>query len=41
MDQFSLEQAVDGFVRGIVVAVAHPAERRLDAGLGQPLGIVD
>ena len=41
MDQFGLVQAVDGFSESIVVAVAFAADRRLDADLGQSLGIAD
>jgi len=32
MDQFGLAEAVDGVGQGLVVAVAHVANRRLDAG---------
>ena len=34
-------EAVDGFGEGIVVTVADAADRRLDAGIGQALGIGD
>ena len=39
MDQLSLVQPVDRLGQGIVVAVALAADRRLDAGLGKPLGV--
>jgi len=41
VDQLGLEQAVDGFGEGVVVAVADAADRRLDAGLEQALGVAD
>lgn len=36
-----LEQADDGFCQGIVVRVPNTADRRLDAGLGEALGVLD
>src|SRR4029077_14557309 len=36
-----LEQAVDGFGEGIVVAVTDTADRRLNPGLGQALRIAN
>ena len=33
MDDFGLEQAVDGFGERIVIAVADAADRGLDAGI--------
>ena len=41
MDQFGLVQTIDGFGQGIVVAVPLAADGRLDAGLGQALGMAD
>ena len=35
MDDFGLVEAVDGLSQGVVIAVAHTADRRLDAGLGR------
>jgi hypothetical protein len=40
-DHLGLEQADDGLGEGIIVAVADTADGRLDAGLGQVLGIAD
>jgi hypothetical protein len=36
MDQFGLARAVDRLGQRFVVAVAFAADRRLEAGLGQP-----
>lgn len=41
MNQFRLVQAVDRFGQRIVVAVAPAADRRLDAGLGQPFAVAN
>jgi len=41
MDHLGFVEAVDGFGEGIVVAVPDAANRRLDARLGEPLGIFD
>ena len=41
MDHLGFVEAVDGFGEGIVVAVTDAADRRLDARLGEPLGIFD
>jgi hypothetical protein len=41
MNQFGLVQAVDRLGQRVVVAVAAAAHRRLDAGLGQALGVSD
>jgi hypothetical protein len=41
MDQLGLVQPVDRLGQRVVVAVALAAHRRLDAGLGQPLGVAD
>ncbi len=41
MNDFSLVKAVDGFGQSVVIAVSNTASRRLDAGLCQPLGILD
>ena len=41
MDQLGFVKAVDGFSQRIVVAVALAADRRLDPGLGQTLGIAN
>ena len=40
-DHFGLEQADDCLGESIVVAVADAADRRLDAGVGQALGVAD
>ena len=36
-----LVEAVDRLGQGVVIAVAHTADRRLDAGLGEALGVLD
>lgn len=41
MDQFGLVQTIDGFGQSVVVTVALAADRRLDAGFRQTLGIAD
>lgn len=41
MDDLGLVKTVDGLCEGVVVAVADAADRRLDAGLGEPLGVFD
>jgi len=41
MDDFGLEQTDDRFGKGVVVAVADAADRRLDAGIGQPFAVLD
>jgi hypothetical protein len=41
MDDFSLVEAVDGFGECVVVGISHAADRRLDADLGQALGVFD
>jgi len=41
MDDLGLVEAVDGFGESIVVRVADATHRRLDAGLGQALGVSD
>ena len=41
MDDFGLEQAVDGFGERIVIAVADAADRGLDAGIRKPFSIAD
>jgi len=41
MDDFRLEQADDRFGKGVVAAVADAADRRLDAGIGQPFAVLD
>jgi len=41
MDDLGLIEAIDRLGEGIVVAVADTADRRLDAGLGEALGIFD
>lgn len=41
VDQFSFVQTVDRLGQGVVVGVALTANRRLDAGLGQPFGVAD
>ena len=40
-DHLGLVEAVDGLGEGVVVAVADTADRRLDAGLGEALGVFD
>ncbi len=39
MDHLGLEQAVDRLGEGIVIGVAHAADRGLDAGLGEPVRV--
>ncbi len=41
VNQLSLVQPVDGFSQGDVVAIALAADRGLDAGLRQSLGVAD
>ena len=41
MDDLGLVEAVDRFGESVVVGVADAADRRLDAGLGQALGVFD
>jgi hypothetical protein len=41
MDDLGLVETVDGLGQSIVVAVAHAAYGRLDAGFGQALGVFD
>ena len=41
MDHLGLVETVDRFGESIVVAVADAADRRLDAGLGQALGVFE
>ena len=41
MDHLGLVEAVDRLGQGVVVAVADAADRGLDAGLGQALGVAD
>lgn len=41
MDDFRLEEAIDGLGESVVVAVADAAHGRFDAGLAQPLGVAD
>ena len=41
MDDLGLVETVDRFGQGVVVAVADAADRRLDPGLGQALGVFD
>ena len=41
MDDLGLVEAVDGLGQGVVIAVADTADRRLDAGLGEALGVLD
>ncbi len=41
VDDLGLEQAVDGFGEGVVVAVADAPHRGLDPRRGQALGIAD
>ena len=39
-DHLGLVEAVDGLGQGVVVTVADAADRRLDAGAGQSLGVL-
>jgi len=39
VDDLGLVKTVDGLGEGVVVAVADTADRRLDPGLGEPLGV--
>jgi len=41
VDHLGLEQADDRLGERVVVGVADAADRRLDTGLGQPLGVAD
>ena len=41
VDEFGLVEAVDSFGQRVVVRIADAADGRLDAGLGQALGIFD
>ena len=41
MDHLGLVEAVDGFGESVVVTVADAADRGLDTGLGQALGVSD
>jgi len=41
MDDLGLVEAVDGLGQGVVIAVADTADRRLDAGLGEALRVLD
>ena len=41
VDDLGFVEAVDGLGQGIVVAIADATDRRLDAGLGQALGVFD
>ena len=41
MDDLGLVEAVDRLGESVVVAVADAADRWLDAGLGQALGVLD
>ena len=41
MDDLNLVEAVDRFGEGIVVRVADAADRRLDPGFGETLGVLD
>ena len=41
MDDLGLVKTVDGLGEGVVVAVADATNRRLDAGFGKPLGVLD
>ena len=41
MDDLGLVETVDRFGEGVVVTVADAADRRLDPGFGQALGVLD
>ena len=41
MDDLGLEQADHRFGEGVVVRISHTADRRLDAGRGEPLAVFD
>ena len=41
MDDLGLVKAIDRLGQGVVVAVADAADRRFDAGFGEPLGVFD
>ena len=41
MDQLGLVQPIDHLGQGVVVAVTLAADRRRNAGLGQPLAVAD
>ena len=40
-DHLGLVEAIDGLGEGIIIAVANAANRRLNAGPGQSLGVLD
>ena len=40
-DDFSFVEAIDGLGQGVVIAVTDAADRRLDPGFSQALGIFD
>src|SRR3712207_5821185 len=40
-DHLGLVEAVDRLGQGIVVGIADAADRRLDAGFGEPVGVLD
>lgn len=41
VNDLGLVEAVDGFSQSIVIGVADTANRRLNASLGQPFGVID
>lgn len=41
VDQLSLVKTIDSFGQSIVIAVTDAANRRLDPGFGQALGVLD
>ena len=41
LDDLGLEQADHGLGQGIVIAVAYAANRGVDAGIGEALGVAD
>jgi hypothetical protein len=41
VDYLGLFEADEGLGEGVVVAIADAADRGLDTGLGQPLGVAD
>jgi hypothetical protein len=41
MDELGLVEAVDRLSEGVVIGVSDAADRGLDAGLGQALGVFD
>ena len=41
MDDFGLEETVDGLGQRVVVGIADAADRAFDPGFGEPLGVAN